>query len=84
MVISPNYYKEQFKEKSLKELILERNNLIEKLNQYENKKILQAMGENETEDFVKPSPKDIYYWNNYYLKEITDLIIEKLKKNQGE
>ena len=79
MMISPDYYKEQLKDKTLKELVIERNKLIEELNEYENRKILEDSKEILPEDCVKPSPATRYYWRNHYLKEITDLIIEKSK-----
>lgn len=79
MMTSPEYYKEQLKDKTLKELVVERNQLIEALNKYENRKILDDVKELLPEDCVKPSPATIYFWQNHYLKEITDLIIEKCK-----
>lgn len=79
MMISPEYYKEQLKDKTLKELVIERNKLIEELNKYEYRKILEESKELLPEDCVKPSPSTRYYWRNHYLKEITDLIIEKSK-----
>ena len=36
MMISPEYYKEQLKDKTLKELVIERNKLIEELNKNSN------------------------------------------------
>ena len=77
MMVGPGYYTEKFKDKSLQELVIERNKLIESLNRYENRKILNDSKEILPEDMVKPSPQTIYHCQNEYLKEITDLIIEK-------
>lgn len=79
MMVGPGYYTEKFKDKSLQELVIERNKLIESLNRYENRKILNDTKEILPEDMVKPSPQTIYHCQNEYLKEITELIIEKSK-----
>lgn len=79
----PEYYIDDLKDKSVQELVIIRNKLIESLKCYENRKILNDNKEILREDMVKPSASTIYYWNNHQLKEITDLIIDKLK-NRGE
>ena len=82
MMISPQGYKEQHKDKTLKELIKERNKLLDSLRAYE-ENTLNDVPSSDGEMFVKPSPETVYFWSNHYLKEVTDLIIEK-SKNRGE
>lgn len=74
MMMSPEAYRKENENLSLEELINNRNKLLKAISDYENKK-----GEGLSEGAVKPSPETVYYWNNFYLKEITDLIINKLK-----
>lgn len=81
MMISPSGYKKEYENLSLVELIEKRNELIKSMNDYENNHIKDNK-EYTDEEIVKPSPATKYYWRNEYLKEITDLIIEKLDKNR--
>ena len=83
MMISPSGYKEEHKNLSLAELIDKRNELIRSLNDYENNHIKDTKPYNN-EEFVKPSPSTKYYWRNEYLKEITNLIIEKLDEERKQ
>lgn len=80
MMISPELFKEQNKDKTLKELVIVRNELLDGLKKYENRKILNNNNELTDEDLVKPSPSTRYYWNNHYLEEITDLIKQKFRE----
>lgn len=77
MMISPSGYKKEHENLSLIELIEKRNELISSLNNYEDNHIKDNK-EYASEEIMKPSPSTKYYWCNEYLKEITDLIIEKL------
>lgn len=81
MMISPNGYKEEHKNLSLVELIDKRNELIGSLNNYENNHIKNNNGY-DLEGIKLPSPATQYYCRNEYLKEITDLIIEKLDEER--
>ena len=81
MMISAIGYKEEHKNLSLVELINKRNELIRSLNDYENNHIKDTSSYTN-EEVVKPSPSTKYYWRNEYLKEITNLIIEKLDEEK--
>lgn len=83
MMISPSGYKEEHKNLSLVELIDKRNELIRSLNDYENNHIKEIKPHNN-EEIVKPSLSTKYYWRNEYLKEITNLIIEKLDEERKQ
>ena len=80
MMNSPEGYKKENESKSIEELILERTKLFNEMVEYEQEHIIN----NEPEEVTKPSPKDIYNMHNLYLKEITDLIIDKTSKTQFE
>jgi len=80
MMISPELFKEQNKDKTLKELVIVRNQLLDEIKKYEDRKILNNNNELTADDLVKPSPETRYDFNNQYLKEITDLIKERLKE----
>lgn len=82
MMMSPESYKERLAEKTLEELVVERNELISSMNKFENRKIINKSNEILPEDIMKPSASTIYYTNNLYLKEITDLIVVKLKERK--
>ena len=76
MMNSPEGYKKENENKTLEQLVLERTKLFNGIVEYEQKHIMN----NEpysADEIVKPSPKDVYNMHNLYLKEITDLIIEK-------
>lgn len=77
MMNSPEGYKKENENKSIEELILERTRLFNEMVEYEQKHIIN----NEPEEVAKPSPKDIYNMHNLYLKEITDLIVNKRDNN---
>ena len=80
MMISPELFKEQNKDKTLKELVIVRNELIDKIKRYEERNILNTDNELIDDDFIKPSPATRYDMNNHYLKEITDLIKQRLRE----
>lgn len=76
MMNSPEGYKKENENKTLEQLVLERTKLFNGIVEYEQKLIMN----NEpysADEIVKSSPKDVYNMHNLYLKEITDLIIEK-------
>lgn len=77
MMNSPEGYKKENDNKSIEELILERTRLFNEMVEYEQKHIIN----NEAEKVAKPSLKDIYNMHNLYLKEITDLIVNKRDNN---
>lgn len=83
MMISPSGYKKEHENLSLIELIEKRNELISSLNNYEENHIKDNK-EYASEEIVKPSPSTKYYWCNEYLKEITNLIIEKLDEERKQ
>ena len=71
-------FREDFENKSIEEIITERNNIIKSLNEYEEKFVF-----NDSKDdpslFLKPSPSTIYEVNNEDLIMLTELINEKIK-----
>lgn len=75
MMVSPEFFKDENKNKSLKELITTKNELINEINECEN--ILNNEAIMSEIAFSKPGPKVRYEMNMLYLKEIIDLIIEK-------
>lgn len=72
MLVSPESYKNENENKTLEQLVLERTKLFNAIVEYEKKHIIG----NEPVEVSNPSPKDIYYSHNLYLKEVTDLIIK--------
>lgn len=72
MLVSPESYKNENENKTLEQLVLERIKLFNAIVEYEKKHIIG----NEPVEVSNPSPKDIYYSHNLYLKEVTDLIIK--------
>lgn len=82
MMISPQGYIEQHKDKPLEELIKERNKLIETLKEYEDENILNNKPKERNGLIIDPSPEVVYSCYNDYLNEITDLIIERQKEKK--
>lgn len=80
MMVSSSFYREKNENKTLKELITEKNNLITSINEYEQNKILPETPVFTDEDYVKTSPRTVYRISLDYLKEILDLINKKKKK----
>lgn len=68
-----------FENKSVEEIVTERNKIIKLLNEYEEKFVF-----NDSKDdpslFVKPSPSTVYKFNNEDLIMLTELITEKIKE----
>lgn len=80
MMISPEDYKKNNESNSIEELVLQRERLYSEIATYEKKHIINKESY-EYDEIAKPSAKDIYNMDNLYLKEITDLIIERNKKS---
>lgn len=74
-------FREDYENKSLKELTEERNNLLKSISWYEKEFIL---GETKkiTEIYVNPSPELVYKIDNENLIMLTELINEKLEEKQ--
>lgn len=68
--------KEEYENKSLKELIEDRNNLLIKLKKFEDEYIFNTP---EIDECTKPSSETIYCVNNQNLMILTELINEKIK-----
>lgn len=69
-------FRENYEDKSLEDLIKERNNVIKQIKEYEEKFIFDDPKYGEVM-YSKPSPKTIYSVNNEDLIMLTQLIIEK-------
>lgn len=80
MMISPEGFKKDNENKSLRDLIITRNELISYMQEFENRKILSDNKISIEDDYAKPSPSTVYYCYNLYLKEITDLIVNKRRE----
>lgn len=65
--------------KTIDELVLERVKLFNRIVEYEQKHIINNEPY-ETDEIVKPGPKEIYYMDNSYLRDLTDLIVRKSRK----
>ncbi len=83
MLVSPESYKKEHENETLEQLVLSRTKLFNAIVEYEKKHIIDNEPFNYDE-IAKPSAKDIYNMDNLYLKEITDLIINKTSKPQFE
>lgn len=83
MMISPALYKEKHKSSSLKELMLERNKLMREINEYEDENILHTKQHKNIGIIIDPSPEVRYSCYNEYLKEITNLIIERQQESKN-
>lgn len=71
MMISPNCYIDELKDKSYKELLKERKELLEAIYSFENEEIEQG------EIICSPSPEVVYQMNLEYLGELCKLISKK-------
>ena len=71
MMISPNCYIEDQKDKSYKQLLKEREELLKAIYSFENEEIEQG------EMFYSPSPEVVYQMNLEYLGELCKLISKK-------
>lgn len=73
--------KENYVDKTIEELIVLRNQKLEKLKDYENKFIFSKP--DPLELFPKPSPHTIYNMDNEDLIMLTELILEKMEANRN-
>ena len=71
MMISPDWYIEDIKDKKYKELLIEKDKLLKEINDFENDKIP------ESEYMIDPSPEVRYQCNLKYLSKLCELISEK-------
>lgn len=74
MMISSFSYIEEQKNKSYKELLIEKNNLLKEISDFENNKI------SEEEYNINPSPDVIYQCNLLYLSKLCELIAQKFNQ----
>lgn len=70
-------FKEDYKNKSIKELVKERQKLIKRMIKYENTYIFETKEGDKEEIIVCPSPEVIWSVNNENLIMLTQLIEEK-------
>ena len=71
-------FRENFENKSLAEIVAERDKIIESLKDYEEKFIYNE-SKNDPSLFFKPSPATIYKIENEDLIMLTELINEKVR-----
>ncbi|MBE6152724.1 MAG: hypothetical protein E7166_00660 [Firmicutes bacterium] len=71
-------FKEDYIDKSMVELVKERNKILENIKNYEDKFIFNNPNYSEVM-YSKPSPKTMYEINNEDLIMLTELIMEKNK-----
>ena len=74
MMISPNGFIEQHKDKSYEELLPVRDRLIRQIRYYE------KHADELRLDATNPSPEVVYQCNLKYLAKLSDLIAEKYNK----
>ena len=74
MMISPESYNDELKNKNYKELIKEKNKLLKEISDFENNKIA------DEEYNINPSPDVIYQCNLLYLSKLCELIADKFNK----
>ena len=74
MMISPEAYIDELKNKTYKELIKEKNKLLKEISDFENNKIA------DEEYNINPSPDVIYQCNLLYLSKLGELIADKFNK----
>ncbi len=74
MMISPEAYIDELKNKTYKELIKEKNKLLKEISDFENNKIA------DEEYNINPSPDVIYQCNLLYLSKLCELIADKFNK----
>lgn len=72
-------FREDYENKTLEELIKERNQLLKSINWYEENHII-SKEKKEIEIFINPSPEVVYSIDNDNLIMLTELIKEKLNK----
>lgn len=74
MMISPDSYIDEFKNKKYKELVVERNKLLKEISDFENNNIPEESYN------INPSPDVIYQCNLLYLSKLCELIANKYNK----
>ena len=74
MMISPESYIDELKNKTYKELIGEKNKLLKEISDFENNKIA------DEEYNINPSPDVIYQCNLLYLSKLCELIADRFNK----
>ena len=75
MMISPQSYVEEFKNRTLEECVAERDELIRELKKFELHPDYETM--------MLPSPLTQYRMTAMYLKELCDLIVEKVEQGDS-
>ena len=81
MMVSPESYIDEIKDKSYKELLKERDELLEEIKDFEEAKELENENMIEIpEIIIDPSPEVVYQCNLEYLGELCKLISEKYNK----
>lgn len=73
MMIDPATFRHEYEDKTLEECYRVRRDIIDAICRYEDGDI------SDREKYMLPSPKTIYDMNNLNLKEICELIEEKLE-----
>ena len=74
MMISPESYIDELKNKTYKELLKEKDKLLKEISDFENNKIV------DEEYNINPSPDVIYQCNLLYLSKLCELIADKFNK----
>lgn len=74
MMISPDSYIDEFKNKKYKELVVEKNKLLKEISDFENNNIPKESYN------INPSPDVIYQCNLLYLSKLCELIADKYNK----
>ena len=78
MMISPQSYVDDLKEKCYEDLIKEKDKLIKEIERFENNKIA------DSEIYMDPSPEVVYQCNLLYLSELCKLVHDKFNKKLWE
>ena len=78
MMNAPAAFRYEYEDKTLEECYQARRDIIDAICRYEDGDIP------DREKYMLPSPKTIYEMNNLYLKEVCELIEEKLEKLRNE
>ena len=78
MMISPEFFIEQYKDKRYEELLPVRDNLLEEIRAFENRTYDPEL------DSWRPSPDVIYQFNLEYLGKLCELIAEKYRQECDE
>ena len=73
MMISPETYVDGLRDKSYKELLLEREQMLGYIKEFEE-------AEGEIEVTMYPTPKTVYQMNLEYLAKLCELIAEKYRE----